>query len=353
MNHDEAATLLSTSPSPSSQLPTREVLAGRILQHQEETRGDVGARRRVGMTVPTETEVAAVLTARRAAADRAHETMLQNDVARTHVMALRCYDLSLDDGGERAFEVPAHLSDVQVRQDLVRPVHKLIAILALRLRLSNVLKILTEARDGGHKNASHAAGDAFAIGGDDVGSIPLPSAALLPPLSTLLHELPLPSIACCAQLACGAAEHVSAQLFDVPRCRPCHDAFVFRLRHFMPVGMPGFALDVAAQAERETQTTTTTAVAEEAATVPTMEAPLPSPSLPADAVAGDSDNSDVAVALTPSVARVMSDTRDGPNFRAAVDGKTIGDGDAEAFLPVLLSHTRSGYGSILAQPQSL
>lgn len=328
-------------------LPTRQMLAERIEKHLEERRVSVGARRRIGVALPTDAEVKSILSAREAAARRAHVAALQADVERQGVTALRCYDVSLDENKPEVFQDAARLSDVQVRQDVVRPVNKLMAILALRLRFSSVLKTVAAARES--KQAKLDGADSGLVGG----LFPLPSMRSIPPLTTLLRELPLPDITHTIPVVCGAAEHASQRLFDVPHARPCHDPFVFRLRHFAPVRLPSFTLNIATQADREVQGNVAASPSSETADeVPTMDVPSPPASVAQHTTAnGDVDAGKEAVMSVPSLARISSDARGARSLRGA-QKSTAGATDAEVFTSVLPSHVRGGYTTGMMQPQS-
>lgn len=340
------ATVVPVHGAPAGRLPTRQVLAERLERHLEERRLSVGARRRVGVALPTAAEVDAILSSRTAAERSAHAAALQADVTRTGVTALRCYDVSLDNSSAAdEFQSPVQLSDVQVRQDVVRPLNKLMAILALRLRFANVLRTVTAARDS--KQAKLESAES----GGASGALPLPCLSSLPQLTTLLRELPLPSISNGIPSTCGAAEHASQRLFDVPNARPCHEPFVFRLRHFTPVGLPSFALDIAAQAERETQGSSATAPLGEVAAVPAMEVPQPqSSAAPLAALMADRGHGAVPGVSAPSLARVSADAR-GSRVNGAAQGVKAGAAETEAYPSVLPSHARGGYATGIMQPQ--
>ncbi|KPA86700.1 hypothetical protein ABB37_00794 [Leptomonas pyrrhocoris] len=345
--------LPSPSPDPASsgQLPTQQTLADRIRQNQEEQRRCVGARRHVGLTVPTEAEVAAILSARTTAATRDHQDELEDDVERTGVTALRCYDVSLDEAADDVFQAPPHLSDVQVRQDLARPLNKLMAIFALRLRLASVLETVMSARDGKQARLGNTKSDELREG--EGSHFPLPSASALPQLSTLLRELPLPDIVSHTLCSYDAGEHASAQLFDVPRSRPLHEPFVFRLRHFTTVGMPSFALDIAAQADKETKGGTVDSLSLGAAQVPAMDVPQPSSSPSAAALLGSGvDAVKSAGGLTSSLTRVASEARSARHPRETPADNT-GGADAETFPAVLPSNARAGCATGLMHPQGM
>ncbi|KPI84231.1 hypothetical protein ABL78_6717 [Leptomonas seymouri] len=340
----------SPGPAPPGEPSMRQVLAERILQHKEEKRQCAGERRRIGTTAPTEEEVASILAARKAAAARAHEEELENDIERTGVTALRCYDVSLDKATSQPFQAPVHLSDVQARQDLVRPLNKLMAILALRMRLASTLKRVMASRSGRYAKLDVAESDASRD--EEWGPFTL-SASPLPQLSTLLRELPLPDIA--SQTLCNfdAAEHASAQLLDVPHSRPFHDPFLFRLRHFTPVGMPTFSLDISTQADKETHTGTAEPLSSEAGEVPAMDAPQPLASLPAANLVGcDDDGVENAGGLAWSLARASSEASNVRHVRGNPADKT-GGADAETFPSVLRSHARPVYTTGLMQPQGM
>jgi 30S ribosomal protein S31 len=359
---------MSTEAAPASHpaspvdLPTRQTLADRILCHQEEKRRSLNARRRVGAAMPTEAEVAAVLAARHLAAARAHDAALQEDVTRIGATALRCYDVTLDDDSTQTFQPPTHLSDVQVRQDLVRPLNKLMAILALRQRFAKVLKTLLAARETAppkHNFVDNSVGAEKGVCGGPVGDqLPLPSATTLPPLSTLLRSLPLPEIATYAHLNDNSvATHASAQLYDTPHSRTFHDPFVFRLRHYTPVKMPAFIVDIAAQADREMQSNVAAATPPAEGTevvVPAMAAPLPSlsPSPNANLFNG-ADEALRASGLTVSLAAVSASARTVPQGQVAPATNAGSDADAGEFIAVIPHYARPINATNLMQPQAM
>lgn len=347
--------------------PTRQMLADRMIQHQDEKRRSATARRRVGMSVPSEAEIASVLSARRAAVVNTHEAQLLDDATRMGVTALRCHDVTLDEITTDVFQPAVQLSDVQVRQDLVRPLNKLMAILALRLRLASVLKTLAAAQQGaqvehraraaGHGAVGECGGDA-----DSEDAYPLPTAASLPQLSTLLRELPLPDLAAHTQLHGGGLCPLAApQLFDTPHSRPCHDAFAYRLRHFAPVEVPPFALDIAAAAERETQAAAgwPASPSTETADVPLMAAPPRQPSSTSPAALMPQpgvEDAEGGSGPTATLAGASAAARHGRHGRALATGQggaNSGGGDGEAFPSLLPRQPRSGAAAGLVQPQTL
>ncbi|KAK7201137.1 hypothetical protein NESM_000174600 [Novymonas esmeraldas] len=221
-------------------------LQERLRYHREAARVGSSARRRVGAPTPTDAEIQAVYAAREAAATRLREEALHGDRHRRGVVSVRYYDALMAAGTDAAGlqEAPPQ-SDVEARRDVVRPVRKLVAVLATRQRLARLLRTV----------AGSTSMEAVRSEGPAMNSISSPTAmplpAALPAVSTLLRSIALPDVAALRSLAGGGEADASCDLVEVPRHRPCHEPFAFRLHHFTPVRTPDFVLDVSPQADKE------------------------------------------------------------------------------------------------------
>ncbi|KAG5499447.1 hypothetical protein JIQ42_04919 [Leishmania sp. Namibia] len=227
---------------PPNAAPSYKDLRERIQQNRELSRISSSARRRVGVPTPSDAEVKAAYTAREAAAERYREEMLQGDRHRRGVVPIRYYDTSMTASTNDVFQEAPPMSDVEARRAVLQPLKKLVSILAARQRFASLLRSASGAVKAvllDQTSPQVALQSAF------------PASSPLPNISTLLRGITLPDVAELRRLAEPDRAELSYGFVDVPRSRPWHEPFAFRHKNFMPVPMPEFALDVAAQADKE------------------------------------------------------------------------------------------------------
>ncbi|KAG5476580.1 hypothetical protein CUR178_03751 [Leishmania enriettii] len=227
---------------PPNAAPSYNDLRERIQQNRELSRISSSARRRLGVPTPSDAEVTAAYTAREAATEQYREEVLQGDRHRRGVVPIRYYDTSMTASTNDVFQEAPPMSDVEARRAALQPLKKLVSILAARQRFASLLLSASGAVKAGlvdHTSLQVASQSAF------------PASSPLPNISTLLRGITLPDVAELQRLAEPDRAELSYGFVDVPRSRPWHEPFAFRLKNFMPVPMPEFSLDVAAQADKE------------------------------------------------------------------------------------------------------
>ncbi|GET89363.1 hypothetical protein, conserved [Leishmania tarentolae] len=222
--------------------PSYQDLLERIQYNRDLTRVSSVARRHVGAVTPSDAEVQAVYTAREAAAAHLKEETLQGDRHRRRVVSIRYYDSMMAPTTDEVFQESPPLSDVQARRVVLQPLRKLVAVLATRQRFARLLRIANGVGD-----SQHADRVSLHIGEQSTSLSPSP----LPNVSTLLRGTALPDVGASERFTRLGQGDPGYDFVEPPRYHPWHEPFAFRLKHFTPVPMPSFVLDVAAQAEKE------------------------------------------------------------------------------------------------------
>ncbi|CAG9576240.1 conserved hypothetical protein [Leishmania major strain Friedlin] len=251
--------------------PSSRELLERIQYNRELSRASSLARRRVGALTPSDAEVQAVYAAREAAAAHQLEEILHGDRHRRRVVSMRYYDALMAATTDDVFQESQPLSDVEARRVVLGPLRKLVAVLATRQRFAGLLRCASGVGDALHTDRVSAQLAAHSA---------LPPPSPLPNISTLLRGIALPDMGASRRFAGSGHGDPAFDFVEAPRSRPWHEPFAFRLKHFTPVPMPSFVLDVAAQAEREVRRSDgESPSAQEGDDVPTLLAVQPSGAL--------------------------------------------------------------------------
>ncbi|CAM39270.1 conserved hypothetical protein [Leishmania braziliensis MHOM/BR/75/M2904] len=227
---------------PQHAAPSYQELMERIHFNRKLAHLSSSARRRVGAPIPSDSEVQAVYAARKAATAHQHEEMLQGDRNRRRVVSFRYYDALMAASTDNSFQEAQPLSDVGARRTVLRPLKKLVGILATRQRFSSLLRSASETREPLNTDQAF-----LKVAAESVPASPSP----LPNISTLLRGITLPDVAAFRQLVSVAPADLPYGFVEAPRSCPLHEPFAFQLYRFTPVPMPEFVLDVAAQSSKE------------------------------------------------------------------------------------------------------
>ncbi|CAC9495643.1 conserved hypothetical protein [Leishmania infantum JPCM5] len=251
--------------------PSSRELLERIQYNRELSSAGSLVRRRVGALTPSDAEVQAVYAAREAAVARQLEEALHGDLHRRRVVSMRYYDTLMAATTDDVFQESQPLSDVEARRVVLGPLRKLVAVLATRQCFASLLRYASGVGEALHTDR---------ISPQLAVQSALPSPSPLPNISTLLRGIALPDVGASRRFPGFGHGDPAYDFVEAPRSRPWHEPFAFRLKHFTPVPMPSFVLDVAAQAEREVRRGDgESPSAQEGDDVPTLMAVQPSVAL--------------------------------------------------------------------------